>query len=118
MRLKEAGFHRLPFPGGDRPRDEIEGKDLLDPAAIGIDGKGDALVDEDEVGGGAALLELGGLQSAETFDDEPGVGVRLAVLGEEFVPGGGVGTVAREQRRGLAVHRLRLPARLLALQHH
>ncbi len=99
--LEQAGLHRLPFRGGDRPGDEVEGENLLDPAAVGIDGKGDALVDEDEVGGGAALLELGGLQAAEAFDDEPGVGVRPIRLGEEFIPGRGVAAVAGEQRRRL-----------------
>ncbi len=80
--LEQTGFERLPFRGGDRPRDEVEGENLLDAAAIGIDGEGDALIDEDEVGAGAALLELGGLQAAEAFDDEPGVGVRPAGFGE------------------------------------
>ena len=56
--LQQPGLDALPFRCGDRPRDEIERENLLDAAAIGIDREGDALVDKDEIGAIAALLEL------------------------------------------------------------
>ena len=44
--LHQAGFHHRPLRGRDRPRDQVEGEDLFDAAAVGIDREGDALVDE------------------------------------------------------------------------
>ena len=42
----QAGFESLPFVAGDRARDQVEGKDLLDAAAVGINGECDALIDK------------------------------------------------------------------------
>src|SRR2546427_9501511 len=41
---------RLPLVGGDGARDQVERENLLDAAAIGIDGERNALIDEDEIG--------------------------------------------------------------------
>src|SRR5207237_10916868 len=85
---------------------------------IGIDGEGDALVDEDEVGAGAALLELGRLESAEALDDEMRMGMGPAGRAEKLVVGRAMRLVAREERGGVGVGRARLETGLLALSQH
>ena len=80
--LQQPGFERLPLGRRDRPRDQVEREDLLDAAAVGIDGEGDALVDEHEVGTGAALLKFGRSQLPKAIHHELRVVVRAIQLAE------------------------------------
>src|SRR5438105_2854129 len=77
-------------------RDQIEGKDLLHAAAVGVDGEGDALVDEHEVGVGALGLELARPQPAEPVHQEAAVVVRPVGALEQLVPGRGVPAIPAE----------------------
>ena len=51
----------------EETRNQIEGKDFFDAAAIGIYGERDALVDKHEVGPRPPFLEFIGLEPAKTF---------------------------------------------------
>src|SRR5205807_6962414 len=48
--LRQAALDPLPGPSADDPRDEVEGKDLLDPLVVLVDGEGDAVVAEAALG--------------------------------------------------------------------
>ena len=59
----------VPFVGGDDAGDEIEREDFLDAAGVAVDGEGDALVAEEDIGHSAAFFE-GGLSEVAKAGDE------------------------------------------------
>ena len=54
--LGEAAFDFVPLGGGDEPRQQVVGKDALGSLVAPVDGEGDALGEEGEVGGLLAAL--------------------------------------------------------------
>ncbi len=99
--LQQAVFDRGPFVGGKHARDQVEGKDLLDAAAVGVDGEGDALVDEDQVGAARRRWNSSARSLPETLDQRPAMRVRLPRRLEQFVPGRGMAVIAGEKRQAL-----------------
>ena len=116
--LDQAGLETVPLVAGDRSRDQVEGKDLLDAPAVGVDREGDALVDEHQVRGRPPLEELTDIEASQAIEQFLAIVVALPRRGKELVPGLGVERVIlKEQRAGLrAGHDLRLALRLALRQ--
>ena len=101
--------HSWPATG---PRNQVEGKDLLDAAAVGIDREGDAVVDESQVGERSPLEEFAGGKPSQPVEQQPAIPMRVAIRGKELVPCLGVaGVITKQRERGLPL----VPALLLGL---
>ena len=55
--LDDAGLQRAPFLGGDHAGDQVEGQDAVDRGGIGIDGEGDAALQQVAFGFGGAAAQ-------------------------------------------------------------
>ena len=78
--LGEAALQPVPLGGRDDARDQVEGEDALDAFFLAVDGEGDALVEELDVGVAAALLEGVGGHAAELLEEPTVVGARSRPL--------------------------------------
>ena len=58
--LGQAALEHVPLGGGDDPGNQVVGEDPLGALAAAVDGEGDALVQEGEIGGRLALVHLAG----------------------------------------------------------
>ena len=56
--LDQPALDRVPFGGRDDARQQIVGKDAFGAARVAVDGEGDALVQEGEVGGPLPFFQL------------------------------------------------------------
>jgi hypothetical protein len=83
--LQQPRLKALPFMSGDGPRDQIEGKNFLHAAPVGVNGKSDALIDEDEIRVLPALLKIRDGQLAQPLNERIAVFVRLQLFMKEFI---------------------------------
>ncbi len=60
MRWVRPRSTSVPFGAGDDAREQIVGEDLLGAFVAAVDGEGDALIEEAEVGGLLAATQLVG----------------------------------------------------------
>ena len=65
--LDDAGFQRAPFLGGDHARDQVERQDAVDRGGVGIDGEGDAALQQVAFGIGGAAAQRLDRQVAQPF---------------------------------------------------
>ena len=77
--LDQPALHRLPFRGGDDARQQVVGEDAFGAPRVAVDGEGDALVEEGEIGGLLAGVQLRGRQLQEPFVEELVLRTRDAV---------------------------------------
>ena len=71
--LDAARLDDLPVGGRDDARDDVEGQDAVDRVLVGVNGEGDAEIEELAVGGARAALQRRGLEAAEALPDFLGV---------------------------------------------
>ena len=65
--LDDAGFQRAPFLRGDHARDQVERQDAVDRGGVGIDGEGDAALQQVALGIGGAAAQCLDRQMAQPF---------------------------------------------------
>ena len=85
--LGEAALDDGPFFGGDDAGKEVVGKDALGAFIAAVDGEGDALIEEGEVGGLFAALELVGRKGGEVIEQGLVVAVEGVARLEHLVVG-------------------------------
>ncbi len=85
----QPGLDASPLVGGEDPGDDVEGPGPVDALAVGVDGERDALVQDVDVGGVLADLQLGRPERASIPASAAAAGRGVAVGGEELVPGSG-----------------------------
>ena len=73
--------------GGDEAGQQVVGEDALGAFVAAVDGEGDALGEEGEVGGLLAALELVGGKAGESFGKGAVVGAQFAVAFAHLVEG-------------------------------
>ena len=83
--LLQPGLQAPPGPGRDHPRDDVEGKDLLDPLGVRVDGEGDAVVAEHLHRQVVAASELVGAEPAQLLEHPPVGGPCLLRAGQHLV---------------------------------
>jgi hypothetical protein len=98
--LGQAALEDAPLGGGDDARDQIVGKDLLGALAAAVDGEGDALVQEREIGGRLALAHLARPHGLEAIEQGLVLRPRLALRVEHLVVGRAEGVGAELRLRG------------------
>ncbi len=91
--LLESGLDVVPLPGFDDPGNEVEGKDLLCPLLITVNGEGDPHPQQGPVDGLPTLLQFSRRQRIDPVDQEVGPGPGPAAFIEEFI----------EERLGIVV---------------
>ncbi len=69
--LDHAALDDPPLVRGEHPRDRIERQDAIDRPLVGIDGKGDALVEQPRLRPGRALLQRLDGERGEPLADGP-----------------------------------------------
>ncbi len=119
--LLEAGLDARPFGRGDDARQQIGRDDALGRLVIGIDGEGDALMQEGELAGLLAAMQLLGRQSGQPHIERRVMLSHETCVREHLVIGGaqrviGVrGDMARAPgcRGGLPLGRLGVGQRLM-----
>jgi hypothetical protein len=94
--LRKAAFDMLPFGIGDDARNQVEGEKALGAPAVTIDGEGDALNQEREVGKLAALFKMTGRESGE-FLNQLGISQTRLAGGREHLVVKAPSIVALEQ---------------------
>ena len=77
--LGEAALDAVPLGGGDQAREQVVGEDALGAFVAAVDGEGDALVEEGEVGGLLAALKLVLGEAGQRLGQHPVVWAQIAV---------------------------------------
>ena len=95
--LRQAALDAVPLRARQDARDEVEGEQPLGAEAVAVDGEGDALEQEREVGQAPALLELRRRHLRQLVEERHAVRPRLAAAGEHLVVERS-GIVVAEQR--------------------
>jgi len=86
--LHEPAFEPLPLPARHHARHEVEGEDPLRALGLAVDGEGDALVEELDVGLAPPLVEAGRAQAPELVVEGAVVGAHLPRRFEHLVEEG------------------------------
>ena len=71
--------------GGDDPRDDVEGKDLLDPLVVAVDGERDPHPEQGTLGGLLALEEFSVGEFFDPLQQDFGTGAGLALVIDQLV---------------------------------
>ena len=87
--LGESALDAVPLGRGDEAGKQVVGEDALGAFVAAVDGEGDALGEEGEVGGLLAALELVGGQAGEGLGEGAVVGAQFAVGFAHLVEGVG-----------------------------
>jgi len=95
--LLEAGLDPLPIGRRDDARDEVERENLLRAALVGVDGEGDASLEEVCVRDLPPPRELALADPVELFDYRSDLGAELAGRLVELVEGSGKCLIILEQ---------------------
>src|SRR3954471_5655847 len=104
--LNQARLEPVPLVAGDRARNQVEGKDLFGPPAVGIHRESNAIVDESQVGERSPLEEFAGGKPSQPVEEQPAIPMRVAIRGEELVPCLGVaGVITKQQKFGVPFRR-------------
>ena len=88
--LGQAAFEQFPFVGRDDARDQVEGEDALGALGVAVDVEGDALAQEGEVDGFAAILEIFFAHRADELREFAVMRPALAPAIDHFIEESGV----------------------------
>ena len=97
--LAEAAIHAFPFGEGEDARDEVEREEALGALAVAVDGEGDALQQEGEVGELAAFFKLRRNHRRELVEELGVVRADFAVVGEHLIVEAACVVAGKDPRR-------------------